>query len=404
MSEGFIPKGLKINFHLAKHINNQGFVSHLQSVIDDANSRLLEELYGQNRVKEEEITSRLVDLTNGAIDVIGEANSAALLNQVQAGVAPVVENHRKKLDKKLSKIRNIYTAAAAENNEFQLSRGSRKIVASGYKKKPNNGEVMGAPFPKYLREARRDRPHNRQVGNSQEYQVTPEDLEERNPINLSSQDVVFTEDVKGLLRKSPKFVPTPRGPIDEKGQYVAFLRYRETLRWKWFHCKNEDPNAIEDNYRKKPWDVPTNRAAPVATDAPELEAYLAGIERDIKDPSLRRKVKGNLNQNQINFIKEVRAEYPRKGLRIRREDKGPRYVIQDAEVEDGKILDELSNETYYTEVEEDPKEDFIDQIKFWAADAFENEEINEKQFNFVTNIDETHLAIPKPLYKTHKKD
>ena len=25
-------------------------------------------------------------------------------------------------------------------------------------------------------------------------------------------------------------------------------------------------------------------------------------------------------------------------------------------------------------------------------------------FNFVTNIDETHLAVPKPLYKTHKKD
>ena len=71
---------------------------------------------------------------------------------MQAGVAPVVENHRKKLDRKLSKIRNIYTAAAAENNEFQLSRGSRKIIASGYKKKPNNGEVLGAPFPKYLRE------------------------------------------------------------------------------------------------------------------------------------------------------------------------------------------------------------------------------------------------------------
>ena len=67
-------------------------------------------------------------------------------------------------------------------------------------------------------------------------------------------------------------------------------------------------------------------------------------------------------------------------------------------------MTELSDNTYYTELDENPKDEFIDEIKFWAAEAMENDEISEKQFNFVTNIDETHLARPKPLYKTHKKD
>ena len=65
---------------------------------------------------------------------------------------------------------------------------------------------------------------------------------------------------------------------------------------------------------------------------------------------LRRKAKSNLNRNQINFIKEVKEDYQGRGLRIRREDKGPRFVIEDADKEDERIQSELSNNTYYSEV------------------------------------------------------
>ena len=88
-------------------------------------------------------------------------------------------------------------------------------------------------------------------------------------------------------------------------------------------------------------------------------------------------------------------------MRVRREDKGPRAVIVDKDNEDDRIQEELSNETYYTETDHDPKEEFINQIRQWADDALENEEINEK--HFVTNIDSTNLSKIKPLYKTHKK-
>ena len=176
------------------------------------------------------------------------------------------------------------------------------------------------------------------------------------------------------------------------------------MRWKWFFNKNKDPEDIEDNYEKKPWDERSKRTAPVATDAPELEAFFASIERDLKDLGLRRKVKGNLNSEQIKFIKEVKEEYPGRGLRIRREDKGPRFVIEDAVAEDERIQAKLSDNRYYTEMNDDPKEEFIEAIKSFAEEAFENEEIDDKQYNFITNIEDSHLAVPKPLYKTHKKD
>ena len=75
-------------------------------------------------------------------------------------------------------------------------------------------------------------------------------------------------------------------------------------------------------------------------------------------------------------IKKVKSEFPTKGLRIRRVDNGPRFVIVGALEEDDKILAELSNDTYYAETNQDPFEDYIDEIKFWTAEKLENEDID----------------------------
>ena len=47
-----------------------------------------------------------------------------------------------------------------------------------------------------------------------------EDLEKRNPIIITKQVVHLSEDGKALFRKSPKFCPTPRGPIEEMEHYT----------------------------------------------------------------------------------------------------------------------------------------------------------------------------------------
>jgi hypothetical protein len=79
-------------------------------------------------------------------------------------------------------------------------------------------------------------------------------------------------------------------------------------------------------------------------------------------------------------------------------------VIEDAAMEDSRIVENLSNPVHYTETDDNPMEEYKQEIKQWAEAALENNEIDDKQFRYVTNIEETHLAIPKPLYKTHKTD
>ena len=115
-------------------------------------------------------------------------------------------------------------------------------------------------------------------------------------------------------------------------------------------------------------------------------------------------MKSNLNQTQLNFIKEVKEEYPDRGLRIRREDKGARFVIEDAVTEDTRIAENLPDPVHYSEVNNNPIEDYKDEIKQWADTALNVGEIDDKQHKYVIDIEETHLANPKPLYKTHKVD
>ena len=231
--------------------------------------------------------------------------------------------------------------------------------------------------------------------------VTAGDLEERNPIIASERAIEISEDAKALYRKGPKFCSTPK---DEMDQYKDFLRLQQSMRWKWFYCKDRDPFNIDDDYEPKPWDTRTERSAPVATDAPELEAFLAAIEKDVRNPELRRKVKSNLNQNQLSYIKEVKTEYTRQGIRVRREDKGARFVIEDAVTEDNRIVEKLLNPLHFSETVQNLIEGYKNEIVQWGDDALASGEINEKQHKYVTNLNETHPANPKPLFKTHKKD
>ena len=403
ISEGLIPNGLRFKFNLAKDVNNEEFCKELNDVIDEANSKILDIVYTNQTQAENEAVEEVETLLDQASTNFGEEEAEAILKRVRTSGKATFLQEGKKFSKKLRDLRN--ERQGLQNFPFERSQGSRQIFAKKYiKAAANKFNLTGAPFPRNLRKCRRNRKRKRNLAQSQEYSVTEEDIEERNPIILSTQNVELSDGAKALLRKSPKFIPTPEGPIEEMEHYKAFLRYRESMRWKWFFNKDKDPFNIEDDFVPKPWDTRTERAAPVATDAPELEAYLAGIEKDLRNPSLRKRIKSNITNEQREFIKEVKNDFPDKGLRVRREDKGPRFVIEDAVTEDNKILSELSDQTFYSQVTDNPKDDFIENIREWADTALEKSEINQKQYDYVTNIDETHLANPKPQYKTHKKD
>ena len=91
-------------------------------------------------------------------------------------------------------------------------------------------------------------------------------------------------------------------------------------------------------------------------------------------------------------------------LRVRKEDKGGRFCIVDGDTEDQLMETDLNNEVHYKEIDNDPTEDFIEEVKNWADNCLENGVITEQMYKFVTNFEDTHAANPKPLFKTHKKD
>jgi hypothetical protein len=207
-------------------------------------------------------------------------------------------------------------------NMLRHNDGSRKLVGQEYAKNYDNSENKGPPFPKNVRPIRRNRPHrrNRVQNDDQEYVVTAEDLADRNPIITIKQVMDISEEGKALFRKSQKFCPTPRGPIQEMEHYKDFLGFQQSLRWKWFFNKDIDPNDIDDEFIPKPWDTRNERRDPFATDAPELEAFLSATEKDVRNLDLRRKISSNLSQYQWSFIKEVQEDYPKRGLRLRMEN------------------------------------------------------------------------------------
>ena len=245
MSEGLLPKGLQISFNLANFVNDQNLVREIQGVIDDSNSRLLDLIFEKSQEKEHEILERIDDLKEEIVEAAGAEEGSAIFNQVKTSNGVAIHTQGRKFSAKLQNLRNRFRNRT-NNNAFQRSKGSRHIRALRYKRKPSNGEHHGAPFPKNLRKSRVNRAHHRmqQQANSQEYQVTPEDLVERDPIILTDQIVELSDDAKALMRKSRKFCPTPMGPTDEKSQYEGFLRWRESMRWKWFFNKGKNPDDI----------------------------------------------------------------------------------------------------------------------------------------------------------------
>ena len=52
------------------------------------------------------------------------------------------------------------------------------------------------------------------------------------------------------------------------------------------------------------------------------------------DPDQRRKIHDNLTQEERSALKDFETRFPEENLRIRLEDRGPRFVIADGVMED----------------------------------------------------------------------
>ena len=176
--------------------------------MDESASRILDLAYQQTVKKESILLENISEVKNNMLNVIDGDAAEVVFKELETKSEEKCEQKGKVLMKKLKVLRTERRNVA--NDTIERNNGSRKLFGQKYVKESDKGEVFGAPFPKYLRPARRNRPHRRTKvnRNDQEYTVTAEDLEERNPILASKKDLDISEDAKALYRKGPKFCPT----------------------------------------------------------------------------------------------------------------------------------------------------------------------------------------------------
>ena len=106
ISEGMIPSGLKLNFNLAKYVNDETFVRNIENIIDNANSRLLDLVYERNMYEENSIYDKLGKLKDDAINVAGDEEGISIFNRTKNTNRRVIQNENRKFTSKLRRLRN----------------------------------------------------------------------------------------------------------------------------------------------------------------------------------------------------------------------------------------------------------------------------------------------------------
>ena len=221
----------------------------------------------------------------------------------------------------------------------------------------------------------------------------------RDPILLVEPGVFNpSEEMKEVCRLGPKFCPTPRAPVDALAIHKSFVNFQESLRWNYFWSTKDAGNNMEqEEFIKFPWTKKTKRKAPLANTA--IEYFLEQCQRDL---SLRRRIRDNLSVGQRQALKEL-AILPSRGIRVRTQDKGQRFVFVQSEKENNLVFqDHLLDASFYEELVSDQTQTAVDTIINWACNLRGSDHLSDNIADFISNISDSRATRPKPLYKTHK--
>ena len=111
------------------------------------------------------------------------------------------------------------------------------------------------------------------------------------------------------------------------------------MRWKWYHAKKRNFEGEDHDFEKKPWYQHSEYNPPPAS--PTFKAFMEKVLTDLMNPTLRRKIKDNFSAEEREDLKDFKQNFPANNLRVRKEDKGPRFVIADGATEDEMIENDL---------------------------------------------------------------
>ena len=407
---GVIPKGLRLKFNLANGVNDPILIHNIQTIIDEGSSRILDKLLCYGERNQTENYEAFLSLKQELVDHYGMNIANNIVRNIKMNSEPCFETHKLSLNKKLN-----YLERERDCDEILECTGSRRLT--GVKYKPRNlGIFMSADRPhrkNRWKERRNKRRNENQRNCAKPHSLCDEDIARLNP-EVLSENVQLTETDKSVLRLSDKFAMTPRSPLDVHDMAVGTYRWAESIRWTyfWYHWKlgkarerekagyqdlNEDDLQA---FEKTPWYRRTDRPAPQAS--PEVENFISGCQDEFLDPKNRRKIKGNFSKEELKSAIKLRNLPLTHNAACRFADKSSKTIITDMEDDDNLIMNDLNDPDHDDRPAVDPTPMIKETIDRFALKWREGGVLDEEQYNFITDIDNTEPSKVKPLVKTHK--
>ena len=249
-SEGLIHKGLRRPYTLAANVNDECFINLMQMECDRGSSRILDILEKSKVVD----LNNLYDRHDRILSIILNSSNRIHVSGITNRVLPQAQGKKVNLMKKLNILRNQWKNFKVMDN-LLLSKGTRKIYGMTYVKKKCNLNHDNVSLARNIRPSRINRACRRRKKVDNKPNVTKDincdelSHESRNPLNLTNKNVEFlTEDHKSLMRKGNTFYPTPRKPVNEKKNYEDYLKFRENVRWAYWHAKQDNFRRTENDF------------------------------------------------------------------------------------------------------------------------------------------------------------
>ena len=222
-------------------------------------------------------------------------------------------------------------------------------------------------------------------------------------INVSNTRI--SEGLKSLCSKGPSFAPMPCN-VNSLEILQNLSNFKNKIRWRTFFAKrsqNDESNG-SNTETEQPGAPPKIKKLTKQTPKssfPEIETFLANVERDIFENCKNKKwVRDNLTSDERLALNTWRKEVlfnSDSDLVMRLQDKGNRFVIVDKQTDKFQAEQQISKSNFIR-LDYDPTEEHTSKVSSWASKWYERQEISEEWSKFVVNL-EAKLAKKAPYIK-----
>ena len=231
-----IPNAISLSYQLTTGCNDESLVRTIQSILDEATSRILDNLISFQESLHAKHLDELQSSESDIYEKYGKNVSHAQINKAKQVNLLALKYKENILKKKRSQL------ATKQHSSWCLMNGSRKVTSNKYVKPKESQICKSVRISRQNRSKRRRKIKNNIKCKTNSYKITDEDIQRLNPENLTD-NVELTETDKSVLRLSDKFAMTPKDPLDVSDMAVGAYKWAESIRWTvfWHNWRKNKP-------------------------------------------------------------------------------------------------------------------------------------------------------------------